>query len=286
MMPHGVESSGMKHHARHPHGARPLGALLLTLLWLGTAFAGANPPGHASLDCASCHLGSARAVDDLGLADRSCARCHDPGPAPAGFHAGGPDRCTGCHSFHEPENLKAGGTPFAHAVGNDQVTRHCAACHAGANGPSGLTDGHRAATALYHGQPELLAQLTPSEACLLCHSRDDADPRLLALVDSPPRFHAHASHPNGAPVAAGGNGGGFDIRHQVDARLPLIDGRMECATCHDLTDDLPDRLVRFDTPMAMCLGCHERGPGGGAGATVVASRVEVPGSGRPRGLSR
>lgn len=257
-------------------------ALSGALICLLAAAAGADPAGHGGLDCAACHQGSEVVRD---TAARACLECHDPQPAAVSFHAAARGRCTDCHSFHAPERLVAGGDAFAHDLGNRDVTRHCAACHDGAGGTDGLSEGHRAATALYHGEPELLAQLTPSEACLLCHSRDDADPLLLALVDSPPRFHAHASHPYGAPVAAAWNDGGFRIRDEVDPRLPLYDGRMECATCHDLTDDLPDRLVRFDTPMQMCLGCHERN-GGGANNRVVAELDGDAASGRPRGLTR
>lgn len=278
----------MKTPRRHLRGGPLLPTLLLALALPLAAAAAEAPPGHGSLDCTACHQADAGSGMGVTGADRRCLSCHDatrPATvAAAAFHAGTEARCTDCHSFHHPDQLQAGGERFDHVFGDPAVTRHCAGCHGGANGATGVSEGHRAATALYHGRPQTLSALSPSEACLLCHGRNESDPRLLAEAAAAPRFQEHASHPYGAPVVPGRASGGFRIRGDVDPRLPLIDGRMECATCHDLTDDAPDRLVRFETPMQMCLGCHQRN--GGAPNAVVATRTPDDPTGRPRGLSR
>jgi len=268
--------------------ARSFCGLVLTLVLPLFGAAADIPPGHQTLACDSCHLRTIGAGGSLVVEDHRCLSCHVPSQASTDlakvFHGRSGESCTTCHSFHHPEELKAGEERFAHDIGNEAVGRHCVACHAGSRSVDKLSDGHRSARAIYHGNGPLIEGLTPSEGCLLCHSRHDADPVALKTVNTPPRFNEHASHPYGARVASAANTGGFRIRRVVDGRLPLFDGRMECQTCHDVTGEAEDLLVSFDTPMDMCLGCHQRT--GMEPSVMAAAKPTVPiGSGRPIGMS-
>jgi predicted CXXCH cytochrome family protein len=236
--------------------------LILAALAVTAAADAVSTSGHETLACDSCHLRTVGAEGGPRVDGRSCLRCHelerDVAKLAGAFHAAGGGDCTACHSFHRPDELKVGEGRFVHEFGVEAVDRHCATCHGPSRSLDRLSEGHRAAAAIYHGNDETLARLSPSETCLLCHSRHDADARALQAVDAPPRFNEHASHPYGARVALGTSSGGFRIRRDVDKRLTLFDGRMECQTCHDITDDAENLLVRFDTPTGLCQGCHQR----------------------------
>jgi predicted CXXCH cytochrome family protein len=223
-------------------------------------------PGHETLACDSCHMRTAESGKTLAVENNRCLRCHDTtspsSSATNTFHASENESCTTCHSFHRTEELKAGDTIIAYKYGDQSIGRHCVSCHAEGKRASDLnnqlSEGHRAAARIYHENGPYIAGLTPSEGCLLCHSKHGADALALKVVNSPPRFNEHASHPYGARVAPGMNSGGFRIRSSIDPRLALFEGRMECQTCHDVTDNTADLLVRFDQPTDMCLGCHQR----------------------------
>lgn len=240
----------------------PLFGLLLVFPAVATASEGGSS-GHDGLDCNSCHGRADRAQDASRTRDQRCLQCHEVNRRGAGvsavFHLDPDAACTDCHSFHRTDELKADGTVFQHEFGIEAVGNHCVTCHGRGRSTDGLSEGHRAAARIYHGNDPVLARLSPSEGCLLCHSRHDADAvALAAVVDAPPRFVEHASHPYGAAVKPGATSGGFRVRRVLDPRLPLYDGRMECQTCHDITDDADDLLVRFDAPTDLCLGCHQR----------------------------
>ena len=257
----------------------------------GGAFASSSGPrdGHEAPACDACHLRTATEDRGAGLLvpNERCIGCHDQraatGGAASAFHGSSRRACVDCHSFHRPEELKAGDTTFAHVFGESGAGKHCVACHAGSGGPRGLGEAHRDAAAVYHGNGAYLAGLTPSEGCLLCHSRDGADAVALRATSEPPRFREHSSHPYGAEVLPGRSTGGFRIRRDPDARLTLFDGRMECQTCHDITDDAPDLLVRYAEPYDLCLGCHQRTVGGPS--MVAGSTPAAPSGERPTGLS-
>ena len=254
----------MKHHSESP--ARILCTAAALLLWISVGRAGAEQPlEHGAVACDTCHMrstdtGSTRDME-LAVSDR-CVNCHGfeqraDGLA-AAFHSRGRRDCASCHSFHDPDELKVGETRFAHTFGDAAVGRHCVACHGGGKSLADLSEGHLAAKVLYHGGREGIAGLTPSEACLLCHSRHDADVTVLAAAPEPPRFAEHTSHPYGSLVSPGRVTGGYRIRRSIDPRIPLFDGAMECQSCHDIAAKNYDLLVRFDNKYDLCLGCHQR----------------------------
>ena len=175
------------------------------------------------------------------------------------FHGAEGRSCTDCHSFHDPQELKAVDVTFRHDFGSTIGANHCVSCHRPGVRLETLSQGHRAAAALYHEHESEFASLTPSQGCLLCHSRSGGDPAALRYAaEAPPRFEEHASHPYGEVLARGRDTGGFSVRRDPDPRILLFDDRIECQTCHDLASGAQDALVRFDERDGLCYGCHRR----------------------------
>ena len=254
---------------------------LVAIVVSGPAIAETSEHFHQSLDCRSCHELGAQGRRDL---TGTCVSCHAPGQAkPWGstaFHAvsGEPRSCSTCHSFHEPERLTLPGSEEPQDLarmksvdgGVDAV--QCRPCHQdGGASLALLTPGHRAAAAWYHANFATVMNQTTSESCLRCHDGQQDLPEELEDGWDPPRPHVAASHPNLVPVS-GGHGGGFGLRRSIDPRLELIDGKIECTTCHDLFVHENDMLVQFDSRKQLCLGCHQRNYAPGAGDDVAVAR--------------
>jgi len=239
------------------------GAIALILFTSGPALSAEHP--HDLADCADCHGPAARGHDST---DRQCRACHGPeSKRPWGastFHDAAED-CSRCHGFHDPSLLllpddappvdlriitaKASDLPAA-----------CVPCHGrGDASLDFLTPGHRAAAAYYHSSPTEVLNQSVSESCLRCHDSERDLPDAIAAGGwDPPRPHVQASHPYGVEVR-GSSRGGFTIRRDIDPRLELVDGRMECTTCHDVFRDENDMLVQLGGSYAdLCTGCHER----------------------------
>lgn len=257
---------------------RPHPALVATLLLLVTGAARADTRAedttdpHAGINCSLCHgRTAARAllVAVPGGPDprsRTCRQCHRGDDRPAsglgtdlGFHADPAADCAGCHAFHEPGRVKtaagdvrAGGPRLSRAVSG-----HCAACHGEGSDLGNLSPAHRAAAALYHGDAAALATQTPSEACLNCHAAGTRSTWLHQAGGETLTFNPHASHPLGIKVIAGSGRDERSLRKELDPRLRLFAGRLECQTCHSLTAATPDLLVPFEQPYDLCLGCHQ-----------------------------
>jgi len=222
-----------------------------------TAVSADVPAAHDAIRCDACHAAAGAELRADVPANRSrgrgaCVSCHggDEGRS-ASFHRGG--RCTDCHLFHATDEIRAGDRRFPRPESPTLVREHCDSCHHPDGDLQRISDGHREAAAVYHVPPAELAGLGPSGACLRCHSRDGAEgtPSLPA-----PRFAEHASHPYGVVVRPGAGDSTNHIRYEIDPRIPLFDGRMECSSCHRLAHGTEDDLVPFSDPYAMCLGCH------------------------------
>ncbi len=235
-----------------------------------------NP--HEGIACAGCHMSSAAEASPAAATapqrpgaasarDHRCAACHAGlqrvSTLAAVFHGPDGDACTRCHTFHDPGLMKAGAKTFRYAFGKPAVRMQCASCHREGGDLGKVSDGHRdAAASIYHVDSARLEGLSPSKTCLRCHSRGGGDPALPASAATAPRFHAEATHAFGETLPLGYATGGYSIRREPDPRILLFGGRIECATCHSVADDVEDLLVRFENKYDMCLGCHERHPSG------------------------
>lgn len=230
-----------------------IGSLLLLATWIGPAAAGDH--AHDQARCGGCHVGA------VANAQR-CLSCHQPSVATdlgRVFHVRSSTDCLACHVFHQPSRLKAGDRTFTVSLDDPATREHCRSCHAPGVRLEAIDPAHREAAALvYHDDRIDLAQLSPSEGCLLCHE-DGGGASAVATTQRPPRFRAHASHPFGIRVFPGQGRGDGKIRDQLDHRLSLPRGMIECQTCHSLPAATVDLLVPFATPEALCLGCHQLG---------------------------
>jgi predicted CXXCH cytochrome family protein len=214
---------------------------------------------HESISCARCHAGGT--ASSPASSAMICSSCHAKGSTGddrvlTAFHT--PSRsCADCHSFHDPKVVRVKDARF-HVVRRDE----CAACHVPGKDPSRISEGHRAAAAYYHADHENSVFETPSDVCLGCHSPSrggQSEFLEVSLTNAPPQFHAEATHPFGIEVPLGSNAGVIRIRDPLDPKIRLIDGKIECLTCHDLTETAKDALVRFDSKYDLCLGCHQMG---------------------------
>lgn len=258
---------------------RTLPALMAILLSTTCLAAGpeARPaPGdpHAGISCALCHGQRAVRAVTASLAgepdprSRACRECHrevrrSSGGATAGralgFHGDPQADCAGCHSFHETGRLKTavGDLRTGHEGLDAATTGHCRACHGPESRLANLSPAHREAAALYHRDAAQLAGASPSQGCLNCHAEGSTSSWAREISSQGVAFNLHATHPLGIEVVPGSGMDERRLRANLDPKLPLFDGRLECQTCHDLTAPTTDLLVAFEEPSDLCLGCHK-----------------------------
>ncbi len=223
-------------------------------------------PGHKDVACAGCHTLVANVsegfVGDF-ISNQNCTRCHtslleQTATIPLAFHRNKDRNCLDCHSFHSNRFLVAGDKAFEFNFENQTIRTLCATCHAPGSDLSSISDGHRSAAKIYHSDSRLLAGLSPSESCLLCHARGSGwmSDKTLDQMEVP-RFSKHATHPLGITVPLGKNNGRNGIREELDPRIKLIGGKIECQTCHSLTQQNMKLQTGFTSEKEMCSGCHE-----------------------------
>ncbi len=235
--------------------------IVATAVWAGApAVADDTPRGHDNPDCRLCHMRTAGTAASVRHDSGACRSCHPDlfhGRAEGlGFHGpGAARRCLDCHSYHTPGTVRTTRGDLELASLKDLNLGHCQGCHEGGN-LAELSEAHLAAANLYHTQAHRLRDLSPSEACLQCHSESRATDwqeqggQVLS-------FSEHATHPFGMEVVAGAGSFAHRIRRQPDPTIPLFEGRIECATCHQLAGQQKDRVRTAGSPRDLCLGCHQ-----------------------------
>jgi len=256
---------------------RLLPGLLVAAACLAAVAAAASdvPEAHRRLDCRRCHqsIGTAESLQDSPRIGALCVDCHTTAPATAAaglsFHAGRGRRCQSCHAFHDLDVVDTGLGQVSLAALDTATVAHCRSCHAAGADPTALSDGHRAAAVLYHEQAAQLREVSPSAACLRCHSRGAATAWTAGVKGDLILFEEHASHPVGIAVTPGAATALSWIQPEIDPRLPLPGGRVECQTCHAITADTKDRLIPFARPKDLCLGCHRLKPAPAPGPRAV-----------------
>jgi predicted CXXCH cytochrome family protein len=230
---------------------------LLVILLILALPAGGLAAGHDDASCRGCHAGGVASAAD----PSKCLQCHaatsTATTAGFSFHAGTRKSCVDCHRFHDADVIATsrGDVSLAGLAGVDR--EHCRACHRSGARRERLSAGHLAAAGLYHANTSALAPLSPSAACRACHDRDSASSSWLGAVEG--RLivlDQHQSHPCEIAVRPGQATIGSWIRDDIDPRLVLPGGRIECVTCHDLTAGTPGLLVSLGQPADLCLGCH------------------------------
>ncbi len=92
---------------------------------------------------------------------------------------------------------------------------------------------------------------TPSHACLRCHDSSVGSAILSELrVDG-----TGASHPVGVDYAraAARSPTRYAPPESLPREVPLVNGKIECTTCHDASRPRP---MRVDQSPALCTACH------------------------------
>jgi hypothetical protein len=238
-----------------------LAALLMGICLAGvtTVPAAPAPTAHREAACGSCHDGGTATRTPAAL-DGACTSCHgraDQLPATDfAVHGASGRGCLDCHAFHEPSlvRTRAGRIDLDALAGVDPG--HCRACHDPRGDTALLSPAHRAAARLYHEDLGALRGLTPSEACLECHANGSGSPWQGRAPGQPLTFNQHASHPYGVRVIPGSGNSSNWIARDIDPRLRLFRGRMECQTCHLLSAGNDDLMVPFPAKYDLCKGCH------------------------------
>ncbi len=221
---------------------------------------------HQDISCTVCHpvtsTSSGGAAPGF-KAQASCVGCHESIGSGSvgrtlGFHDGTGRECRACHKFHSPSAISAGDNRFSVQVERKTVEYVCSSCHDTESRPSELSEGHRQAAEIFHSEGWMQSSLSPSGICLSCHAEGGSRSETFstAYMTGSYQFDEHSSHPVGVTVVAGSGEPGNRIRADVDPRLKLFDGRIECQTCHDLTGRAPQLLADFADRTELCLGCH------------------------------
>jgi predicted CXXCH cytochrome family protein len=223
---------------------------------------------HQKVLCGDCHALLADTDEQAQpskMDPQKCRDCHlqngiDPtADKSVSFHTDADRKCPDCHSFHNKEVIRAGERQFTFDFKRPERLFQCRTCHDKANRLDHLSEGHKAAAAVYHTDDPSLVLLSPSETCLSCHSKSVTSPGIANIVANcprPPRFNEQASHRFGIAMRSGMIGARGDIRSDTDSRIPLKDGKIECQSCHEFTSGQKFQLRILGDSKDLCLGCH------------------------------
>ncbi len=226
----------------------------------GSADSTARHP-HQDLACRQCHAYSEIAEREAQPRGQSqeCLGCHrEVAEKSRLFHSDLTENCSGCHLFHAPKLIIVRGDTlsltFAQTAG--QV---CLDCHKSGTRPT-VSPGHREAAKLIHSQRNLAFAEEPSQFCLSCHDADRRGEVAGTTMGNLPRFHVSASHAFGIPLVAGFRkpSSTLKINSDIPESLVLIDGNIECHTCHSLVSN-SEFLLSRQIADGMCTDCHDMG---------------------------
>ncbi|HVP07070.1 MAG TPA: cytochrome c3 family protein [Candidatus Acidoferrum sp.] len=221
---------------------------------------------HQSIPCSNCHSILAATDETSVTASDLGARCHDchlklaeaDAKSSLRFHQDAKRSCLDCHSFHSTSSISAEGNRFEFVYNNTGQLGECFTCHGQRENLASLSPAHKSAAALFHSNYLAPTGLTPSQLCLVCHTESSAiPPNVLPAGTAVPRFSDHGYHPLGIIVSPGARASGNRIRAQIDSRIVLFEGRIECQTCHSLTATTRWHLVEFANQTDLCQACHQ-----------------------------
>ncbi|KAA3632791.1 MAG: hypothetical protein DWP97_10455 [Calditrichaeota bacterium] len=220
---------------------------------------------HNTVHCGNCHSMNSKISSTGEIPGRSatCQNCHDPLKSSANyfgfsFHDDPTRNCTDCHSFHKTDVIKAKESRFSLEFYDNSKMYNCVACHNKNSSPDQLSAGHQQASLLYHSDSLYTQKLSASENCLVCHGFNSTLNVKNSSSAKIPFINLHASHPNEVIVEKGYKTGMRNIKVNIDEKLKLLDNRIECLTCHNLSAGSNKLLAQFDSQKELCSGCHIR----------------------------
>ncbi len=242
----------------------PIFVLLgIIVLMATTVLSSPVPTAHQEAACGPCHKMTSFSSESgsgsvASPANMKCLECHQTDKmSQNAFHASASGRCLDCHVFHNPDKIAISPENNLLIRGDDIAGAHCQSCHDSRGRLTSLSPSHKVAANLYHNEAGSLGNTSPSQACLRCHSGASNSSWQTATEEGILAFNTHASHPFGIRVIPGQGNSTNRIRHDIDPRLPLFDGMMECQTCHLLTAGNEDLMIPFPAKYDLCNGCHE-----------------------------
>lgn len=229
--------------------------------------------------CHACHLGLSQPDMLIGDINVLCGRCHENRTTrshPSGFRTGRqlPERfpttdgrmvCVTCHFPHPAMGGKDSGPVLAGM--NPYMLRFeepgkpfCVQCHTAETIEQGSS--HAVSLGLAHRinpDPDAVKLLDRSSIeCLACH-----DGTVSSNVEMGGASWSHArgiglSHPVGISYedVYREPGSRLHPERSLPDELTLVQGRVECVTCHDHYSGLPGLLVLDNTGSRLCLACH------------------------------
>jgi len=214
-------------------------------------------------------MGSQAAIEKSPAND-DCLECHNYenlvfSLSPLNFHDNKEKPCENCHSFHKPQQINANEMKFGVQFGNDNFRSHCAVCHNNNVVLKELSEGHKRAFSIYHTDETYFSKISTSDACQICHLSTylEGNPSLTNSgsdeYPEPPRFNEHANHPIGIQYQANTETRSRKLKDISDSRINLIDGRIECVTCHQLGSSSDNLISNYNNPNELCQGCHLTG---------------------------
>ena len=238
--------------------------LLLVVIVCGGIIAGdrasAESSPHAAAMCASCHEGGGAPGRNADALTAACLDCHKKSNfQQVGLvesHGADGRHCQDCHMFHEPTIVNSPVGEIDLGKLGQAGKAHCAACHDKRGDLHSLSPAHQVAAFLYHDDVKALQETSPSEACLNCHSNLTATNWQAMAPGKALAFNQHASHPYGVRVIPGKGDTSNWIAKEIDPRIPLFEGRLECQSCHLLTAGNDDLMIPFPAKYDLCKGCH------------------------------
>jgi predicted CXXCH cytochrome family protein len=269
--------------------ARRLFALLavvvagLSLCWSFSGWsihpaAGAQPDQPQQLAFAPTRLPAMPALQPLpgSWTDANCNRCHQPDSfshpvniVPSMHVPGalpltdGRIACTTCHDDSGAQaHAQARRNHTSLLRGQARGPAFCAQCH----NPADPSRESMHASVLGHAHlnwPRGAAHPADGDSrlCLSCH--DGTVARSVGAGAEAPGHITLSSHPVGIdycinPIHRGltDHTVSFTAPSQLDLRIRLVDGQVACASCHNLYNAEPGRLVISNLRSRLCLSCH------------------------------
>lgn len=252
-------------------------AALPILISLGLPLAAVSNSisGHRSINCVACHS-VVRSKDSgpsasSGIVLNTCSSCHTSesllqNAFSGSFHVNESRACTSCHGIHEG-TLRAGERVFAVSLTESTAATVCGVCHTLGEevipNKENLSEGHKGALEIFHSERAVELNETsasPSAVCFECHSEqaNAQSASMIAGVNSVARVvDEHGSHPVGIEVELGSGFPGARIRENLDSRISLFDGKIECQTCHSMLVGNTFREKEFPVRSDLCQGCHK-----------------------------
>lgn len=168
-------------------------------------------------------------LDALGRVN--CATCHDPHPKKIsenllrGKKAGN----AFCQECHTTTDTHAAAVSVAHSKARTEPD------------PSGTTDG-------------VLDKV--SQSCEGCHDGTTDIPRAAYCVLG--REGQCAGHIIGMDYDNAVSESNGALRSSLDPRISLYEGKVGCASCHNIYSDEPKLLVFSNSGSALCFACHDK----------------------------